>query len=101
MTLLIKKPIKSGDIVTIKLETSEELIAKVESDTGDVLQLSKPMTLSYGAQGVGMTPWLITANQESQIELPKSRIITMTLTMKNAADQYIQGTTGIKTVSSL
>ncbi len=101
MTLLIKKPTKSGDIVTMKLDTSEEVIAKIESDLGDKLQLSKPMTLSYGAQGVGMTPWLLTANPESQIELDKSRIVAMTHTMKQAADQYIQGTTGIKTVSSL
>ncbi len=99
MTFLIKKPARSGDVVTIKLTTAEELIARLDAEDDVSITVSKPMTLSYGAQGVGMTPWLITAENDSGVQIPKKRIMVMTPTMKQAAEQYIQGTTGIKVVS--
>lgn len=98
MTFLIKKPAKAGDVVTIKLSTAEELIARLDSEDDASITVSKPMTLSYGAQGVGMTPWLITAENDSGIQISKKRIMVMVPTMKKAAEQYIQGTTGIKVV---
>jgi len=45
-----------------------------------------------------MTPWLITAENDSGIQISKKRIMVMTPTMKKAAEQYIEGTTGIKVV---
>jgi hypothetical protein len=98
MTFLIKKPAKSGDVVTIKLSTAEELIARLDAEDDAFITVSRPMTLSYGAQGVGMTPWLITAENDSGIQISKKRIMVMTPTMKKAAEQYIEGTTGIKVV---
>jgi hypothetical protein len=96
MTFIIKKPIKSGDIVTLKLTSAEEVIARLDEETVNSYRLNKPMTLSYTPQGVGLTPWLITAEPDATIEIEKSRIMALTNTTKQAADQYIQGTTGIK-----
>jgi len=98
MTFLIKKPARSGDIITFKLETAEEVIAKLIEETDSVYRLERPMTLSYTPQGVGLTPWLITSEPEATIEIEKNRVLATTPTMKNASDQYIQGTTGIKLV---
>lgn len=98
MTFLIKKPARPGDIITFKLETAEEVIAKLVEETDTVYKLERPMTLSYTQQGVGLTPWLITSEPEATIEVEKRRVIATTPTMKNASDQYIQGTTGIKVI---
>jgi len=98
MTFLIKKPSRPGDIITFKLETAEEVIAKLVEETDTIYKLERPMTLSYSAQGVGLTPWLITSEAEATIEIEKRRVLATTPTMKNASDQYIQGTTGIKVV---
>lgn len=98
MTLLIKKPAVAGEIVTIKLTSAEELIARLEADEPTCLRISRPMTLSYSPQGVALTPWLITADNDTNLEIKKERVMVMTTTMKQAADQYIQGTTGIKVI---
>ncbi len=98
MTFLIKKPAKAGDVVTIKLSTAEELIARLDAEDSAFITISKPITLSYGAQGIGMTPWLITAENDSGVQISKERIMVMVPTMKKAAEQYIEGTTGIKVV---
>ncbi len=98
MTFLIKKPAKAGDVVTIKLSTAEELIERLDAEDSAFITISKPMTLSYGAQGIGMTPWLITAENDSGVQISKERIMVMVPTMKKAAEQYIEGTTGIKVV---
>lgn len=86
---------KSGDIMTFKLVTAEEVIARVEQETPTHYYLKTPMTLSYTQQGVGMTPWLITADKDTSIEIEKTRVLATTPTMKQAADQYVQGTAGI------
>jgi hypothetical protein len=101
MTFLIKKPIAQGDIITIKLQTAEELICRVEKDEDNTLTVSRPLTLTYGAQGVGMTPWIMTGDQDNHIAINKAMIMATTPTMKQAADQYIQGTTGIKPVGRI
>ena len=101
MTFLIKKPVKTGEVVTIKLTTAEELIARLDADNDSTIRISRPMTLSYGPQGVGMTPWLITSDNDNSVEIDKRFVMFMTPTMKKAADQYIEGTTGIKTVSKI
>ena len=96
MTFLIKKPAKPGDIMTFKLSSGEELIAKLVEETDSIYKLDRPMTLSYSPQGVGITPWMITAEPEISVEISKDRVNAASPTMKQAADQYIQGTTGIK-----
>lgn len=98
MTFLIKKPSRPGDIITFKLETAEEVIAKLVEETETLLKLERPMTLSYSAQGVGLTPWIITSEQDAVIEIEKRRVLAQTPTMKNASEQYIQGATGFKAV---
>jgi hypothetical protein len=49
-----------------------------------------------GPQGVGMVPYLFTVSQDKIIDLNKSTVTVCVPTMKEAADQYIQSTTGIK-----
>jgi len=99
MTFLQKKPVSAGDILTIKLQTAEELIVRVEREEENTLTVSSPLTLTYGAQGVGMTAWIVTGEPEAHITIDKSKIMCMTPTLKKAADQYVQSTSGVKPVN--
>lgn len=102
MTFLIRKPVKTGETVTVKLATGEEIIARLDLETDKTVKLHKPMTLSFTQQGVGMTPWMITADEENVVEIEKDKwVIAMSPTGKRTADQYIEGTTGIKTVTKI
>jgi hypothetical protein len=92
--MLFEKPIASGDVVSIKLISGEELIARFEEETSDVVKVSKPLTVSLGPQGLGMIPFVFLGNKE-KITLKQQHVIAMMPSKKEAADQYMQGTTGI------
>ncbi len=92
--MLFEKPIASGDVVSIKLISGEELIARFEEETNDTVKVSKPLTVSLGPQGLGMIPFVFLGNKE-KITLKQQHIIVMMPSKKEAADQYMQGTTGI------
>lgn len=94
--MLLSKDLKAGDVVSIKLLTGEEIIARFESDESDTVIVSKPATLATNPQGgLGIMPWMISSNPE-QIHINKTAIIAKSPTDKELADQFIQTTTGIQ-----
>lgn len=95
--MLFDKPLKSGEVVTVKLTTGEELIARFEESTDSGLTVSKAVVLAPGAQGIGMVPWIMSA-EPSQITLNKDTILTYATTQKEIADKYIEMTSSIKLV---
>jgi hypothetical protein len=94
--MLIDKGVSAGEIVTIKLTSGEELVAKLVEDTGSFYKLAKPLVLTMSQQGIGMVPYLFTVSSDKDVNLNKSTVTVIAPTMKDAADQYIQHTTGIK-----
>lgn len=95
--MLIDKGISTGEVVTLKLTSGEELIAKLaKDDTAAHYVLSKPMVLSMTSQGIGMIPYLITVSPDKEIKLNKGVVAAIEATDKQFSDAYIQQTTGIK-----
>lgn len=95
--MLINKGITTGEVVSIKLISGEEIIARLEEDTTDSVKLNRPLSVSIGPSGLGMMPFMFLAASDT-ISIKHSHIISMAVTKKEASDQYIQGTTGIKLV---
>lgn len=94
--MLINRGVGAGEVVTLKLMSGEELIAKYVEETGKGHTLNKPMVLSMGPQGMGMIPFAITVDMEKEITINASAVIAIETTEKQFADAYIQNTTGIK-----
>jgi hypothetical protein len=94
--MLINRGVGAGEIVTLKLMSGEEMIAKYVEETGKGHKLSKPMVLSMGPQGIGMVPFAITVDIDKEITVNASAVIAVEVTEKQFADAYIQNTTGIK-----
>lgn len=92
--MLIEKPVANGDVVSIKLVNGDELIARFESETSEVLKISKPLAIVPGAQGLGMMAWMFLGDRDT-FTLKQSHVFAMVPSKKDAADQYLQGTTGI------
>ena len=92
--MLIEKPIATGDVVSLKLLNGDEIIARFESETLDEIKIEKPLALTMSGQGLGMIPWLFLGDK-NVITLKKSHVFCMVPSKKDAADQYMQGTTGI------
>lgn len=94
--MLIDKGVTEGEVVTLKLTSGEEIIAKLVEDGPLHYKLSRPMVLTAGQQGLGMAPYLFTVNPDKEIKISKSTVTVCEATDKSFADSYIQGTTGIK-----
>jgi hypothetical protein len=92
--MLIKKPLAEGDVVSIKLITGEEIIARMDRDDHHGITVSKPLTVTLGASGLGMIPFMFLAENDS-FTLKREHILVMGTAKKDAADQYLTGTTGI------
>lgn len=92
--MLIDKGHKTGDIISIKLTTGEELIARFEAENNESIKVDRPLLITLGGNGLGMIPWMFLAEKDS-FNIQKLHILATALTKKEAADQYMQGTTGI------
>ena len=93
--MLIDKGVSSGEIITIKLTSGEELIAKLVEETVTHYKLHKPMVLSMTQQGIGMMPYLFTVSAGKEVKLTKATVTVIEVTDSEFANQYMQGTTGI------
>lgn len=94
--MLIEKPRANGDVITLKLTSGEEIIARFEEDTENGVRVSKPMVLSMTQQGVGMMPYLFTVNPNTMITIESSAISVTAKTDDDFAKQYTTSTTGIQ-----
>jgi hypothetical protein len=96
--MLLETARTKGDVVTLKLSSGEELIARFEEDTASGIKISKPMVLSITQQGVGMMPYLFTVNPNTTITVEHFAISVTAKTDEEFAKQYMESTTGIKLV---
>jgi hypothetical protein len=94
--MLIDKGVSAGEVVTFKLTSGEEVVAKLVEETSTHYKLARPMVLSMTQQGVGMMPYLFTVSPDKEVKLNKATITMVEATDKRFADQFIQSTTGIE-----
>lgn len=93
--MLIDKGVGAGEVVSLKLISGEEILAKLVEETATEYKISKPLVLSVGQQGLGMIPLMFTIDPEKDIKISKSSVIVICNTDKQFANQYLQATTGI------
>jgi hypothetical protein len=97
MLLNLKKDFANGDVVSIKILNGDEIIARFESEDKDTVTISRPLALTMGAQGLGMIQWCFLGDAD-KITLSKSHVFFVVASKKDAAQQYMEGTTGIAMV---
>jgi hypothetical protein len=93
--MLIDKGVSAGEVISLKLISGEEILAKLVEETDKEYKVSKPLVLSVGQQGLGMIPLMFTIDPEKDIKISKSSVMVVSNTDKQFANQYLQGTTGI------
>lgn len=96
--MLIDKGVTVGEVVTFKLTSGEEIVAKLVEEGPMHYKLSRPMVIGMGAQGPGLMPYLFTVHPDKEVKLSKTVVAMAEATDKQFADQFIQSTTGIKLV---
>jgi hypothetical protein len=86
-----------GQTYTVKLNSGEELIAKVtEIHLGQgYVVVTNPVSIAPGQQGMQMIPSMFTADIDREIRLNISSVSLYAITEQNVADKYLEATTGI------
>lgn len=95
--MLVNTPAKSGDTVSMKLTSGEEIVARVADEKDDAWVVHKPLTLMQGPQGLVLGQWMLTSDPNNDVSIPKSNVMVITKTLEDHAKRYIEATTGIKT----
>lgn len=103
--MLVTSNYKKGDAITIKLSTGEELVARLEKDDIDHLEIVKPTVLTLNPQDgkVMLIPWLMSVDvhNSTPVKVGRNQIVALGIPAKAIADSYIQSTTGIAPASAL
>lgn len=93
--MLIDKGVSIGEVITLKLTSGEEIVAKLSEETDAYYKLSRPMVIGMGQKGPGLMPYLFTIHPDKDVKLSKLTVTVAEATDKQFADQFIQTTTGI------
>ena len=83
-------------VYTIKLISGEEVIAKVIKADADTIELSEPLSVAPGPQGMGLIPSLFTADPAAEIKLNTNSVALVSETDDSVKMKYLEATTGIK-----
>ena len=83
-------------VYTFKLNSGEELIAKVVQSGLDFIQIEEPVSIAPTQQGMQMIPSVFTANPKGEFKLNTSSIAIYAETDDSVRMKYLEATTGIK-----
>lgn len=87
-----------NEIVSFKLGSGEEIIAKVKEHNDDTFDLNKAVVLAMAPDGgMRLIPWLMSTNNDD-ILLNKTNVLGYALTSSDIADQYTQSVSNIQIV---
>jgi hypothetical protein len=96
--MLIAKPLSENDVVTIKLMSSEELVARYKGEDANTYIVSKPLALTLmpnpqtGETQPAFVPYTISVEITNDVRIPKSAVMLIGQSRKDAAAAYTQQT---------
>jgi len=96
--MIIDKGVMTGEVVTFKLTSGEEIVAKLVDDSVMHYRLSRPMVIAMGPNGPGLMPYLFTVNPDKEVKLAKNTVTVAEATDATFAKQFLEQTSGIKLV---
>lgn len=91
---------KKGDVVSVKLISGDEIVTKISDVTEDSYAFDRPVTLSITQQGMGLVPFMMTAEISKAFVIGKDKVITMVEPQEAIRGEYVKATTGIITPPS-
>jgi hypothetical protein len=86
-----------GEIYTFKLVSGEEITAKIFKNTDGIFEVTQPISMVLGPQGLQMMPSLFSSNPEKNVYINTVNIAMAAETREDVRAKYIEATTGIVT----
>ena len=90
--------LETNNIYTFKLNTGEELIARVTEIAADHMIIEHPILTVISQQGLQMMPGLFSADLDQNVRLNNASWAMIAETRQDVRDSWIQATTGIAPV---
>lgn len=88
--------LKIDEVYTFKLNSGEELIAKVKDIQGTEVLVAEPCSVAPGPQGMGLVPSIFTSDPKGEVRLNTNSVTLYAVTDATVKNKYIEATTGIK-----
>ena len=89
--------IETGKVYTFKMNSGEEMIAKVAGvGNNNHVEIEDPVSVAPGPQGMGLVPSMFTASPDKNALLNMNCVAIYSLTDDSVKMKYIEATTGIK-----
>jgi len=88
--------IQSNETYTFKLNSGEEMVAKVVEVSDNYLIVTTPVSIAPGPQGMGLMPSLFTNDQRENVRLNTNSISLVAPTEDQVKMKYIEATTGLQ-----
>ena len=83
-------------VFTFKLNSGEELIAKVKQVSDNFIEIEEPVSIAPTQQGMQMIPSVFTADPKEIFRLNTNSIAIYATTDDSIKMKYLEATTGIK-----
>ena len=94
--MLMQRPIKKGSVVSIKIITGEEIIARFEEEGEEGLVVSKASIVAANPQGgLGLVPWMMSSAPD-KITIKNTSIVAYSATVDEIADKFTEATSEIQ-----
>jgi hypothetical protein len=90
--------LETNNIYTFKLNTGEELIARIVEIESDHMIIEHPILTVISQQGLQMMPGLFSADLGQNVRLNNASWAMIAETRQDVRDSWIQATTGIAPV---
>jgi hypothetical protein len=90
--------LETGKICTFKLNSGEEMIARVtdHSSNSNWITIQDPVSIAPGPQGMGLVPSMFTADMDHPVQLNINSVALVAETDDTVSAKYIEATTGIR-----
>jgi len=96
--MLIETPYKTGDTVSLKLSSGEEIVARLDAESDTRFTLHKPMVLIMQQQGLGLAPYMYSVSPDAKFNVLASTVSCIAKTETDIAKQYVSTTSSIQMV---
>ena len=93
--MLIEAPFKTGDTVSLKLTSGEEVVGRFDTSADGKITLIKPLMMVVQQHGIGLGPFMFSVSPETKFQFRETAVSCMAKTETEIAKQYTQSTTGI------
>jgi hypothetical protein len=95
--MLLEKPYKTGDIISLKLVSGEELVAKFVEESDQTIKVWNPLILSMIQGGqFGLAPYMMTVEPRANFTLKTTSVVCISKTVEDTANSFVEATSGIK-----